>query len=82
MQVNFKILKFIIDLIFIHFAVFNKVTALYLQIGCRRVGNFQNGVDKFVGKVSVGHRLADAWFLKVIFDHALVCVSVCPPLGH
>ena len=51
MRVNFKFLKFIIDRIFIHFAAFNKVTALLEQYECISVGNFS------VGGVKIGEAI-------------------------
>ena len=44
MQVNFKFLKFIIDQIFILFAVFNNVTALLEQQECISVGIFSKSL--------------------------------------
>ena len=44
MRVNFKSLKFIIDRIFILFAVFNNVTALLEQWECISVGIFSKSL--------------------------------------
>ena len=54
MRANFKLLKFIIDRIFILFAVFNNITVLLEQQECISVGIFSKSV------VVVGVKIGEA----------------------